>query len=311
VNNYCNLLIDKSTVKNIIKKGDYSVIASKEQISLDKFDKLRDIENIVIMILENYIDKFYSGKEKQESMNFLKLNHISKTDKNLNFSEITVKIPQGLLKDFKDILNTQDFYDKNVESIPTIHFDKHLYSPLAVFKKGKEEIKTTPVKLNKGETDFIEHLKEYVNNNPTKFEGKSIFILRNLSKKGVGFFQKTGGFFPDFIVWVKDKNSQSIAFIDPKGIRNIGSFFDDKIQFCTKFIKEIEKKVQTLTEKSKFKENILLHGFITSVTPFEDVKKTFQYEEEELTIENFEEHNIFFMDDDGNYISKLFEKLLE
>lgn len=34
-----------------------------------------------------------------------------------------------------------------------------------------------------------------------------------------------------------------MIFIDPKGIRNLGSFNDDKIQFCSTYIKEIERKI--------------------------------------------------------------------
>jgi len=59
--------------------------------------------------------------------------------------------------------------------------------------------KSIPVKLNKGETKFVEHLREFFNRNKNLLGSIDIFLLRNLSRKGIGFFISSG-FYPDFII---------------------------------------------------------------------------------------------------------------
>lgn len=41
--------------------------------------------------------------------------------------------------------------------------------------------------------------------------------MRNLPKTGIGFFQ-TGGFFPDFLLWMRRGDRQALAFVEPHGI---------------------------------------------------------------------------------------------
>lgn len=49
-------------------------------------------------------------------------------------------------------------------------------------------------------------------------KGKKLFLLRNQAKgKGVGFFEGTG-FFPDFILWIKQGKRQRVVFVEPHGM---------------------------------------------------------------------------------------------
>ena len=118
-------------------------------------------------------------------------------------------------------------------------------------------------------------------------------MLRNLSQRGVKFFQ-TSGFYPDFIMWVREGSEQTVVFIDPKGIRNSGNFNDEKIQLH-KNIKEIEKKIKA--------PKLRLESFILSVSKYKDIGSLWQKPKQE-----FEENNILFMED-SDFIKKLFQKL--
>ena len=51
-------------------------------------------------------------------------------------------------------------------------------------------------------------------------KGKELYLLRNESRKGIGFFESSN-FYPDFILWLMDGDHQHVVFIDPKGIRNL------------------------------------------------------------------------------------------
>lgn len=70
---------------------------------------------------------------------------------------------------------------------------------------------------------------------------KELYLLRNKSKKGIGFFDASG-FYPDFIVWIIAGSHQYISFVDPKGITRLKHFSDSKIELH-KEIKVIEKSL--------------------------------------------------------------------
>ena len=122
---------------------------------------------------------------------------------------------------------------------PLNWFGGHLYAPLLYLDKNGVEI--IPVPLNKGEKRFVEDLKAFYDAHPGFFSHRELYLLRNLSKgRGVGFFE-AGNFHPDFIVWLLTESEQHIAFVDPKGIRNLGAT-DPKIQFY-ETVKEIEQRL--------------------------------------------------------------------
>lgn len=173
-----------------------------------------------------------------------------------------------------------------------------------IWRKNKEEIKSIPVKLNKGETKFVNDLRNFLNRNKSLFEDVDMFLLRNLSRKGIGFFISSG-FYPDFIIWVRNENKQNMIFVDPKGIRNLGNFNDDKIQLCVSYIKEIEKNVNEKLEEREESVTLILDAFIISVSSYDDIKATFG--EGKCTKEEFERYNILFQEDE-TYIQKILEK---
>jgi hypothetical protein len=151
----------------------------------------------------------------------------------------------------------------------------------------------------------VDDLRIFLNRYKQLLESTDIFLFRNLSRKGIGFFISSG-FYPDFIIWVKNGNRQNMIFVDPKGIRNIGNFNDDKIQLCVSYIKEIENKVREELKKRGESANLILDAFIISVSPYNDIKPTFG--EGKYTKEEFEKHNIFFQEDYA-YIRKIFKKI--
>ena len=227
---------------------------------------------------------------------------------------IVIKIPRRLTNDIVEVVEQFNKYNPDSGKIPEkwrkwdsfiVHFDNHLYTPLIIWRKNKEEIKSVPVKLNKGETKFVEDFKKFLNENKELFKNKDVFLLRNLSRKGVGFFISSG-FYPDFIIWVKNKNKQHMIFVDPKGIRNLGNFNDDKIQLCVSYVKEIEKKVNEELKRKGEPVTLILDAFIISVSSYDDIKATFG--EGKCAKEEFNEHNIIFQEDD-EYLKELFKKI--
>ncbi|MFC1972535.1 restriction endonuclease subunit R, partial [Chloroflexota bacterium] len=270
VRGYTNLAIGRSTLQEIVKGDGYELCAFPEQVVPMSFADLAKLEEIVLIILKNYIDRFYSFKLRQEETRKLVPTHLIKEDPNLTYNSYTLKIPRDKkdeIKKIKELVKAVDkLYQTDLSEIPTIHFDRHLYAPLVVYSKKRDFIKSVPPKLNEGETEFIERLREYLKTNQAEIKGSEIFLLRNLSQRGIRFFQ-TSGFYPDFIMWIRKGAKQTIVFIDPKGIRNSGNFSDEKIQLH-KDIKAIEAKIKTPPE-------LRLESYILSVSKYQDINKTF------------------------------------
>ena len=319
-----NLLIDKESLKQIVQSKKYKIFidessglriennGSKPVMKITSFDGIEKLHDLILVILKDYIQKFYRKEEKRKTMDYLEAKPLTKEYSAMfpENNEIVIKIPKELTTDIKKVTEQIDRYNHNDKNLPEewenwdsfiVHLDNHLYTPLVIWKKNKEKIKSIPVKLNKGETKFLEDFKGFLNRSGKLFEDKDIFLLRNLSRRGIGFFISSG-FYPDFIIWVKNKDMQSIIFVDPKGIRNLGNFNDDKIQLCSSYIKEIEKKVN---EKLNGSATLILNAFIISASSYDDIKAIF--EEGKSTKEEFEKHNIVFQED-KEYIQKIFKK---
>jgi len=324
-----NLIIDIETIRQIAESKKYKIFLSetsgiriencngKPTLKISSFDGIRKLHEIIMMVIEDYILKFYRKEEKRKAMNYLEVEPLT-TSKHFSMypegEEIILKIPKKseFMHEIEEVRKQLNEYMNN--KIPEIwkrwesfiiHLDNHLYTPLIIWKKNKEEIKSVPVKLNEGETRFLNDFKNFLNRNRDIFRNNDMFLLRNLSRRGIGFFLSSG-FYPDFIIWVKKENRQHMIFIDPKGIRNLGNFNDDKIQLCTSYIKEIEAKINEELKSKGEKIDLQLDAFILSVSSYNDIKNTFG--EGNHTREDFEKHNIIFQED-PEYLKKIFKKI--
>ena len=158
-------------------------------------------------------------------------------------------------------------------------------------------IKISPVPLNIGEQTFVNRLREYYNAHQNDFfSGKELYLLRNESRKGIGFFE-ANGFYPDFILWVNDGKKQRVTFIDPKGLRNLRGFDDPKIQLFNLLRTEIQPKLND--------PDIILDSYILSVTNFNDYGFWNNYDKS-VALQN---HIIF--QEGSNYIEELFKMMSE
>lgn len=151
--------------------------------------------------------------------------------------------------------------------------------------------------MNEGESTFVKYLKEYIIKNGSKLKGLDLYLLRNKSQTGVGFYLEDNRFYPDFILWLLKRNKQKIVFLDPKGILIKSA---EKIKFKEK-VKDIEKILKN--------SNITLEAFIISVTKFDDFKKGQILKK---TKDKWEEdyHILFMKDDKEKVIERMFEYLL-
>jgi hypothetical protein len=214
---------------------------------------------------------------------------------------------KAFLEQVRELVNRADeIYKKDVASFPNIHFDRHLYQPLMVTDK-QERMEATPPALNAGEAKFVRDLRDYLQSQKAEFEGKEVFLLRNLTRgRGIGFFEAGEGeaFYPDFILWVIHDQQQRVTFIDPHGLRMArGGFNDPKVRLHQN-LKALEPTLQQQCAQWQ----VHLASFIVAPGSYEETKSFFgtgQHSREE-----FEEHNILFAED-SQHIGKLLQKVLE
>jgi hypothetical protein len=131
-----------------------------------------------------------------------------------------------------------------------------------------EGVSFSPPGLNPAESLFMEHVHDFWENrhNEPCFRNIEIYLLRNLPGAGIGFYRHSG-FFPDFILWIKNKIAKTtqVVFIDPHGMHHGGlSGNQDKIQAM--------KALENLSAEKAFqKKRIALKGYILTETRIEDI----------------------------------------
>ena len=227
--------------------------------------------------------------------------------------KMIVKVPkkhESFIKEMKK--NIDEMYANDTKTLPSIHFDKHLYSPVASMAGGNKykEIKTVPTRLNEGERDFLKHLREFVKETKL-FEEKELFVLRNLSVKGIGFFMESSSFYPDFILWVVDNKKQYIYFLDPKGILLGDNHFNNpKILWCKESAPELGQKIQQELKKDKKDISVSVSAFILSNTSFKEVRDRWG-EGTGTSKEDFAKNNVLFIENNKDYLIKIFKNLEE
>ena len=262
------------------------------------------LQEAVLTILCNYMDKFYRvSQERWDSENMV---YKELDAKDPNFQDYKIKILRSedeLISAIKKLIEEgEKVYKQEKGELPRIHFDRHLYQPLLI-ERG-ERVKSSPPGLNESEQQFIRDIRQYVTQELNKsLASKEVFLLRNLNRgKGIGFFEKRG-FYPDFILWIKEGESQRIVFIEPHGMMHAEAYkYDEKARLHER----LPSLAKSISGKCSIK-NVTLDSFIISATPFDDLHR--KYEGGAWNRNDFMEAHILFpeINEEYNYIAKLFE----
>ncbi|EDY35133.1 hypothetical protein ABOONEI_2675 [Aciduliprofundum boonei T469] len=308
-----NLLITKESLQKILYPSIEN--GSKEYVydlhlpdpSKVKPSKLRDVpylEDLAILILKNYITKFYYIQRMRWEKRNLTYYKLTPGDKNF-FEKYIIKIPEKELSNFEYLVNLleeenyEPLYGPYDKGLKNVYIDVHLYQPLL---EDNSKVTIIPKGLNEGERDFIEKLRNYLKNKQECLENKNIkvYVLRNRTRgKGVGFFE-ANGFYPDFIVWIKKEDVQHILFVEPHGLGHFSEKDIKKIELYKK-IKDIENSLKNRTGK-----NVTLDSYVISRTEYKDIKHYFNGESKK----ELKKKHLLFKEDPG-YVYEIMDDYLE
>ncbi len=287
---YWNLVYDERILKTIVRS--YEIVAYSDEIfQIKNLEDLDRIEEMIVLILKNYIDSYYRRQESLFEKNhfyYKKIGEYSNlplfSDKKLLYQLSINKDKKELIEKIKKIVSNLDKLIKETdEYLPRIYFDRSLFLPLLL--KNEKIDKITPEGLVKSEFLFLQALKDYLEKNKNKLSYE-IFLIRNLPFSGIGFQLKWSKFYPDFILWLKREDKQILVFVDPKGLIYSKGINDEKIVFATRDLCEIEKKLNN--------KNIILESFILSETPYEELIKG---EDKIIEKNEYIKNHVLFLDD--------------
>lgn len=300
-----NLNITRQGVEGLLADQSwYQLLIPPEELAFDSFERVRLWQEIALALLKKYVERYYTFRKREWELPHLEYRDLEADDPNFlgvaeasndsyyrilldrSQEEIATKLEELKATIVKGELKAWEF-----QGLKTILFGRHLYQPLLYLDSKIVEI--SPAPLNKGESRFVEDLRAFHDGHPAFFQGKELYLLRNLSKgRGVGFFE-AGNFHPDFIVWLLVGGQQHVIFVDPKGIRNLGPT-DPKIQFHAT-IKEIEQRLGDPA--------ISLQSFIVSNTPSHTMRMLWHMEKADMQ----KRHILFQEEDKDTYVRSMLE----
>jgi len=321
---YYNLSINKETLIALIKNPDnYTLLCNETEVTLKEYSDIEKIKKLILLLLQKYIDLFYRRKRNAAEKENIYLVPIKQDDPNIE-QKYMLQIQthnKNVINYIEKLLETEQIYKsskqiqlpgdlrtyimKNPIQFRNAYYQKHLYQPLLI--NENKDITLIPSGLNEGEAKFVDDLVEYLNKNP--INDKEIYLLRNSTKsKGIGFYAEHS-FYPDFIMWIKNKDQQKILFIDPKGLTHI-EFDQEKDEQKLSLHKHLKNEIQPKLNNNK----VSLDAYTISVTEWKTVK---DLSDLNLSIPEFaKKHHILFQYKDrikdkrtinDDYVNTLFD----
>jgi hypothetical protein len=300
---YHNLKIELDQLKAILNEVSwYNLLIPAHKLEFKQFSNVHIWQELAITLLKKYIEQFYLFYKNEFNSDHVEAVLVKGTDENFVLEYDFRLNTEEEIEDYQSKIEKlkSEVIDPAFDSIQigteVSAFDNllHLYKPLVYVGNGyKEKLQVSPIPLDASEKQFLDDLITYIGTKPSHLEDKEVHVLRNQSKKGLGFFTDGNNFYPDFILWIVEGDKQIIKFIDPKGIRNSKGITDPKIQF----FKVLKEKIQPQVENA----GIELDSYIVSNTSYLEVNW-----KDNLNIEEFNNNHVFFQKENaGKYIESI------
>jgi hypothetical protein len=308
-----NLNLPRTAIEQLLADPTwYRLEIPGAQMKPDSMEKVRLWQELAGVLLKRYVERYYAFCKHEWEMPHLEYRPLAADDR--NFPRVSEDPPVGgyrvtveatetetiaRIQQLAERIERGDYGAWSYQGLGTIWNEDHLYRPL-LFSDGPNPLEVSPVPLNKGERKFIDDLATFVEADRARgasgvLAGAELYVLRNLSRgSGVGFFE-AGNFYPDFIIWVKDaQGTQHIAFVDPKGVRQVPAS-DPKVRFH-ETIKGIAERLGN--------PNIQLHSFIIAQTAPYAVERMWGLKRDEI-----EARGVLFVEDE-KYVQKIISECL-
>lgn len=271
---YRNLLIPPGVARTIMEARDptmYELIASPSIGCPAQFEGVQTLEGAVVDVLKRYTDSYYRLAQRRWDAAHLEYRKLKDHSvRETGFQDYTVRVPKSdpeLVKTIRKLIKErQKRLRDSVRELPNLFFDRHIYQPLLI--EATDDISTSPPGLNPGEKRFVEDLRDCCSREKDgMLRGKSIFLFRNLARgKGIGFFESVG-FYPDFVLWVKEGKTQRIVFVEPHGMLHEAlPQANEKVGLHRKLKADVGPALKGL-------KGVTADAYVVSRTPYDALRK--------------------------------------
>jgi hypothetical protein len=309
-----NISIDRAVLPDIMQRSDWHELHIPEgELSFNRFERVQEWQQVTVALLKGYVDRFYNITKSNYLSRFMETVELDGSHPNFQ-EQYFIEIEQSRDEIVHRLEKVKDFFASQPESeeeqvverdFTVFRFLRHLYEPLIYIDQRRfaDVVRISPVALNKGEYDFVKHLKYFYVSKPEFFTDTKLYLLRNRSRQGIGFFE-ANGFYPDFILWLVKDGHQYITFIDPKGLRNVNGLDNPKLRFHITVKERIEAEIR------KTDPNVTLNSFIVSPTSYQDVR----HWRDQNGIVDFNNRHVYFMGDQDqrdSYVEAILTSILK
>jgi len=265
-------------------------------------EKLPLWQELTTALLKGYCEKLYNLHKGQYYGQHLEVALLGENHANM-LTEYTVTVDsqqEEVLRRLHDLRHRLEVGPLLASETLAIGFEAlvsqlHLYNPLLSLRGWKsDQIQVQPVPLNAGEEEFVDDLRKCYARYPAFFDDKEVYLLRNLSRRGIGFFE-ANNFYPDFILWLVVDAKQYVLFIDPKGLRQVQGFEDPKVALYRKLRDEIEPSLGDA--------NLRLNSFLISNTPYHELK----HWSGQSGVADFARQHVYLRENRSDYVLPMLE----
>lgn len=307
---WSNLRLDKDRLRAFAEGNDwYTLFIPASALIVHSFADVLKQQDLLLELLCLYTEAFYARLKAAYEGQFYETALVDSDNGSMqNGYQFTIE-PNDVGRDYeKKLLELKRLVESDsikealnwrAPQISAICFPAHLYYPIMVLEdKDSLPLKMQPLNMNvDSEIRFVRDLQAAHDSGELLHwtGGRDLYLLRNAANKSKGLgFALAGNFYPDFLLWLVDKESgqQWLSLIDPKGIRQM-DLSDPKFGLAD----EVRRLQQEL------RLDICLNSFILSVTARRDLLNVADWSDED-----FRKRHILFMDDD--YLPEMFAMIL-
>ncbi len=310
---YYNIVFAPADLHELLKSSWwYELFIPPGYLDFRGLDQRLLWQDIAVHLLKGYLDRFYQFHKREFEAPYLEYQVLRPADELMlkQYQLLVKKSERKLVERLRELaekFKAGQFEAFSFDKLSIFHASHHLYQPLIHLSHNGSEnalVKIVPTHLNEGEKRLVDHLEAFC-----KAEAKGaladveLYLLRNHSSdKAIGFFSESG-FRPDFILWLLMGGKQTIAFLDPKGMRNFTDNFNNpKVQFANK-IKQLQADLK--------RDDIRLESFLVSQTHRNDLRWPKPGEAaKQATPDDYRGHHILFaVDNPPEYVRELVTSL--
>ena len=293
-----NLVIRPETVDRLLETdGWYVLYAPPERMRMRRFADVRALEGIAVHLITQYADEFWRRQRRQWERDRIEVVRLDENDPN-HIREYRLSIDAAesrLIDDVRDLAENLQVGHYPYLSLSVLKIDAHAYYPLLHADKGCK-VTIQPVALDRNEKTVVQALGKLAEDLDPCLRGRELYLIRHLSRgRGVSFFDDYT-YYPDFIVWLIDDDSQHVVFLDPKGLVRYGPKERRKVRLHAD-IKQVQERVQASDP------DLHLHAYVLSVTPPDRIGDELRPQEA------WEQQGVYFLDE-PHCLKRIIENVL-